>query len=94
MPIPAAQRFVAKANSDIESRSYLIARKQQIQIVLRAKAWRGHETGGMRKALERNELEARGLQCAADLTIYQLHPPPSFRVVHQVLVETVRKPGG
>ena len=48
----------------------------------------------MGKTLERNELEARGLQRAADLTIYQLHPPPSFRVVHQVLVESVRKPGG
>src|ERR1700722_8313918 len=92
MPIPAAQRFVTKAASDIERCFHLVAREKHIQIVLCAQARGGNETPRVGKSPEINELQASGLKRGAHLAMYELYPSPSFRIVDKVPVETVSKP--
>jgi hypothetical protein len=94
MPVAATQRLVTKAERDSERLLHLAPREQQIQIVLRTKARISYETWNVGKSFKRNELNFRGLKCAADFTVRQLCPPPALSVVLDALVETVSKPSG
>ena len=84
-PISLAEGFVTEPEGDLARRMHLIAREQQIQIVLRAKARIGHEGGSVSEPLERNELESSSCECAMHFLISELGAPPAFRVVRQVL---------